>query len=45
VSQVKLEVVAAALAKQFGFMFQPTGRMVFLLCCGGLMFSLDSFLG
>jgi uncharacterized membrane protein len=38
-------MITAVIVKNFGFMYNPKGRVVFLLCCGFLMFSLESILG
>mmetsp|Transcript_25872 Transcript_25872/g.57977 ORF Transcript_25872/g.57977 Transcript_25872/m.57977 type:complete len:115 (+) Transcript_25872:322-666(+) len=37
--------VQAFIAKNFGFLHKAQGRVVFLLCCGFLMFSLGTVMG
>jgi len=43
--ELRLKAITALIVKNFGFMYNPRGRVVFLLCCGFLMFSLESILG
>jgi hypothetical protein len=43
--EVRVHAIATFIAKNFGFMLNPMGRVGFLLCCGFLLFSLHSFTG
>ena len=43
--ELRIKRVSEAIAKNFGFMYNPKGRVVFLLLCGFLMFSLGTIMG
>ena len=43
--ELRLKMISVLIAKYFGLLFNPKGRIIFILFCGCLMFSLNSIMG
>jgi len=43
--ELRIKLVAAWIATNFGFLYKSWGRITFLILCGFLMWSLDSIMG